>query len=844
MTKFSYTLFLLLVFGCFLLPIDVSAQTAPNSFNYEEGGNFEIGGVTVSGNEYSDATSIAALSGLTVGKKIQIPGTDIPGAIKKLWKLRLFTDVQISQTKKIGDVIFLEIIVEEKPRLSRHSFVGVKKSFHEEMNKKVNRYLVKGSIVTESMKMNSINALKTYWIDKGFLDVTVDVSEMPDSVYLNSVRLQFDVNRNKRVKIQDIVFEGNNSVKSNKLVRMMKNTRRIKRFFTKSKLVDSELKTDIQTMVAFYNTKGYKDCTIEVDSLYRTGEKKRLMLKMKVNEGNQYYFRDIVWNGNSIYSSEQLSKQLGIEKGDVFNQELLDTRLSFSPDGRDVTSLYMDNGYLFFQINPIEKAIQNDSIDLEIRIFEGALAYIDKVIIKGNDRTHDHVVRRELRTKPGAVFSRSDIIRSQREIANLGYFNPETISINTPVNQQRGTVDIEYIVEEKPSDQLELSAGWGGAGRGVIGTLGVTFNNFSVRNLLKKETWSPLPQGDGQRLSIRGQTNGRFYQSYNASFTEPWLGGKKPTSFTLGLFHSAYTNGLDKETSSFAKLSFTGASVGVGTRLKWPDDFFVSSTTLSFQNITLNNWTGFAVDDGSRLNYGTYNNLSLNQTISRSSVNEPIFPRSGSKISLSAQVTLPYSAFNNKDYSVLGNEEKFQWLEYHKWNFRAEWYTTLIGKLVLKTGIKVGALGYYNEDIGRSPFERFELGGDGLSNQGGIEGKDIISMRGYEPTDLAANFNNGVSTGAAVFDKMTLELRYPISLNPSSTIYVLTFFEGGNAWKNFRDFNPLDLKRSAGVGLRVFLPMFGTLGFDYGYGFDKDLEPGTKWGEYAQFNIVLGFEPE
>ena len=491
-----------------------------------------------------------------------------------------------------------------------------------------------------------------------------------------------------------------------------------------------------------------------------------------------------------------------------------------------------------------------DSIDLELRIFEGPQATIDKVTIAGNDRTHEHVIRRELRTRPGQKFSRTDIVRSQREIVNLGYFNPEALGISTPVNAQRGTVDIEYTVEEKPSDLLELSAGWGGAGRGVIGTLGVSFNNFSLRNILHKETWSPLPQGDGQRLSLRAQTNGRFFQSYNASFTEPWLGGKKPNSFTVAGFLTRVTNGQLSTSVNFQRLTIASLSVGLGTRLKWPDDNFVSNTTLTYQVLNLDNWqtANFGLDDGTFVTDGRFNNISINQTISRSTINEPIFPTSGARFSLSVQLTPPYSVLGNDQSNVGGEsgatpQERFRFVEYHKWRFNAEWFTALVGKLTLRASAKIGLLGSYNDDVGVSPFERFVLGGDGLSNQqSNLLGFDLISLRGYEEEDLP----NSGEGGAAVFDKFTVELRYPISLNPSATIFVLAFFEGGNSFNRIREFNPFDVRRSAGLGVRVFLPVFGTLGFDYGLGFDRDdVNPDNGiFNNFGNFNIILGFEPE
>lgn len=813
-------------------------------FDYGEPKDYEIGGVTVVGADYSDDNAIISIAGFKVGDKIRVPGNAMSKAIQALWKLRLFTDVQIYKTKTIGDVIFLEIVVQERPRLSRHSFKGAKKSNHDDLNEEVNKHLLKGGIITENVKMNAKEAIEDYYIGKGFLDAKVSIDEISDNKKVNSVRLVFNIDRGERIKIQDITFSGNDNAKSRKLRNLLENTRRKKRLFASSKLIMDDYKEDKKKIIAYYNTIGFRDARILGDSIWRN-EDGELMLNIDVEEGDRYFFRNIAWKGNSIYDTKTLRDVLGIEKGEVYNQELLQTRLSFSQDGRDVSTLYMDNGYLFFQVDPIEVAIVEDSIDLEIRIFEGPQATIDKVTITGNDRTHEHVVRRELRTRPGQKFSRTDIIRSQREIINLGYFNPEALGIDTPVNPQRGTVDIVYQVEEKPSDQLELSAGWGG-NRRVIGTLGVAFNNFSLRNIMKKETWSPLPQGDGQRLSLRAQTNGQFYQSYNISFTEPWLGGRKPTSFTVAGFYNRFAFG-QRNTTTYQRFDIIQGSVSLGTRLKWPDDNFVSSTQLNIQTLRLQNWLQglFRTDNGETVATGKFNNFSIKQTIARSSINDPIFPRNGSRIQIEGQFTLPYSLFNNKDYSDLPAEEKFRWLEYHKWRFTAEWYSQIVGKLTLKAAAKIGILGFYNKDIGTSPFERFQLGGDGINNQQfGFAGVDIISMRGYEIEDLPANANpnGGGNVATPVFDKFTVELRYPLSLNPSSTIYVLAFVEGGNSWRNIRDFNPFEVKRSTGLGLRVFLPMFGVLGFDYGIGFDK-IGPRTI-ENMGNFNIVLGFEPE
>jgi len=822
------------------------ADTVP-VMTYEEPTDYEIGEIKVTGANFSDDNAVIGISGLKTGDKIRIPGPEIAKAIKALWKLRLFTDVQILLDKTIGDVVFLEIRVQERPRLSRYSYEGVKKGKHDDLNEEVDKFLLKGGIVTENVKVNAAESIEQFFIDKGYLDVDVNVKEYPDTSRVNSVRLVFDVDRGSRVKIQDITFSGNDNIKDKKLRKEMKETRPKRRLFASSKFIKREYEADKEKIITFYNNIGFRDARVLGDSIWRE-EDGDLRVHINLNEGERYYFRDIEWKGNSIYDEETLASVLGIEKGDVYNQELLETRLRFSQDGRDVSTLYMDNGYLFFQVDPIEVAIAEDSIDLEIRIFEGPQATIDKVIIKGNDRTHEHVVRRELRTIPGEKFSRSQIIRSQREIINLGYFNPETLGINTPVNPERGTVDIEYTVEERPSDQLELSAGWGGQRR-VIGTLGVSFNNFSLRNITNKEAWRPLPMGDGQRLSVRAQTNGDFYQSYNLSFTEPWLGGKKPNSFTVAGFYNRFAFGR-RNTASYQRFNIIQGSVSLGTRLKWPDDNFVSSTALNVQTLSLNNWQRglFRTDDGQIITDGNYNNFSIKQTLARSTISDPLFPKEGSRVSLSVQFTLPYSLlFNkNRDYTELPAQEKFRYLEYHKWRFDAEWYTPIAGNLILKAQAKIGVLGAYNDNIGVVPFERFQLGGDGINNQQfGFAGVDIISLRGYEVNDLPANLDptTGQTIATPVFDKFTVELRYPISLNPSSTIYVLAFAQGGNAWRSLRDFNPFDLKRSAGLGLRVFLPMFGVLGFDYGIGFDK-VGRNLGFSDLADFNIVLGFEPE
>jgi outer membrane protein insertion porin family len=824
----------------FLLLTQVSfGQDGNKIIDYNEPKMYEIGQITVTGNEYTDENAVIGITGLRVGSKVRIPGEDISKAVQAMWRLRLFKDVSIVVEKIIGDVIFLKINLTETPRVYRYSYQGVKKSIHETLNEMVSTYVIKGASVKESNKVSASNAIKRFYIEKGFLDVKIDVEESVDTTRINATKLDFIIDKGEKVKIENIYFVGNTAIKAKKLRGKLAGTKKKGRFLGKSKYVKKDYDEDKTSLITYYNTIGYRDAYIISDSIWRNPEGE-LAIQINIAEGQRYYFRNIIWKGNSIYDADRLNAHLRIEKGDVYNEEELTQRLNFSQDGTDVSTLYQDKGYLFFRVDPIETAIDGDSIDLEMRIFEGPQATIDKVEILGNDRTHEHVIRRELDTQPGKKFSRSDIIRSQRKIIALGYFDPEKLNIANPINQQRGTVDLIYTVEERPSDQLELSAGWGGFS-GIIGTLGVTFNNFSIRNIFNGKAWRPLPQGDGQKLSIRAQTNGQFLQSYNFSFTEPWLGGNKPNSFSLGGFYTKY----DQRFFGRGVLAIARGFIGLGSQLKWPDNSFISNTTLNIENINLDNYSfgGFFFNNQA-VTRGSYNNFSIKQVFARSTIYEPIFPTSGSKFSLTLQFTPPYSLFGaKKNYDDLSVQDRFKWLEYHKWRFDAEWYTSLAGKLVLKTAAKIGLLSYYNSEIGLSPFERFELGGDGLSNQTtGITGKDILALRGYEVEDLDANQQGA----ASVFNKFTVELRYPISSNPNSSIFLLTFLEGGNSWIGTRNWNPFDLKRSAGMGLRVFLPMFGLLGFDYGFGFDKPslIRNNSKWTEFGKFSIILGFEPD
>lgn len=809
--------------------------TTISTLDYKAPQTYEIGGIEVQGAEYTDANGIIAITGLSLGQTIRIPSDQIGKAIRNLWKQGLFVDVAIDIEKKMGDIVFLEIKVQEYPRFAQHGYKGIPKGQHDDANAVVHRYLQKGRAATPAMKYAAINALKELYIEKGFLDVEIEVDENEDAILKNSVRWVFNVKKGKRVRIANINFYGTNASPKGKLYRSMKETKRnnLWALFKPSKFIKKAYETDKDNLIAYYNSIGHRDAIITKDSVYFVQKKHRkvLQIDIHINEGNTYHFGKIDFKGNTIYSDKVLHQIIGIEQGAIYDKSLFTTRLEFDKNGRDLKTLYMDNGYLFFRANPVEKGIRGDSIDYEVRIVEGPIAKIGTVTIRGNTRTSEHVIRRELRTLPGNNFSRSDLIRSQRELAALNYFNPETMQINTPVNVERGTVDIEYVLEEKTSDQIELSAGWGGTT--VFGTAGVKLTNFSLRKLFQPKLWDPLPAGDGQTLSFRIQTNGPAYQSYNISFTEPWLGGKKPNSLTFSAYYSNFTNGYTEESSSLRRLQVTGATIGWGTRLKFPDDFFVYQASLNYKKMDLLRWQDLNIPSG------TYHNLSFNQTISRNSLDNPIFPTRGSNIALSLSLTLPYSLLSGDNNSVdptLGD----QLVEYHKWDFTTEWYGKLAKNFVIKLGVKMGFLGYYNPNKGLTAFDRYELGGNGLSNPQTVQGRDVISLRGYEVGDLSANGN-----GAAIYNKFSLEFRYLISPNPSATIWALAFLEAGDVWSDAKTYNPFQMRRSAGIGFRVFLPMFGTLGVDYGIGFDKPNLDGVKdFTKYGTFNIVLGVEPK
>ncbi len=806
MKKYIYAILITL-----LLPFLSNAQFTVNSaiedISYASPKEYEIGGITVSGAKYFSNQAIIAVAGLSIGETIQVPGDKLTKAIKNLWAQKLFGNIAIKAIKIEKNKIFLDINVSELPRLHKFKFKGVKKGKQKDLREAIS--LITGMIVTDNLIINTKNTIKSFYVNKGFLNAKVEIIQKEDTIRPNNVILTIEVNKGERTKIQDINFEGNSAITSGKLRRSIKDVK-ISRFyniFTVSKYIPNTYNENKYSIIDIYNEKGFRDAKIVSDSVYKVSDK-LVSINIKIDEGNKYYFRNIKWVGNAVHSTEELNKILDIKKGEIYNKKTLDSRLLMNQSGRDVSSLYLDNGYLFFQVNPVEVNIENDSIDLEMRVYEGKKAIINKVTIVGNDKTKDHVIRREIRTNPGQLFSRQDIIRTQRELAQLGYFDPETLGVNPKPNQEDGTVDIEYKVEEKPSDQIELSGGWGG-GR-VLGTLGVSFSNFSIKNFFKASAWRPLPAGDGQRLSLRAQSSGTGYQSYSMSFTEPWLGGRKPNSLSVSLSNSIQSVGSGDTKQS---INIYTASVGLGKRLKFPDDFFTLYNELSYQYYVLNNYfSTFAFSTGFA------NNIAFRHVLSRNSIDSPIYPRSGSSLTLTLKYTLPYSWFrpSGTDYSTLSSQEKNKFVEFHKWKFQTQWFTQLThGKrsFVLNTKMGFGYLGSYNKSLGTSPFERFYLGGDGLSGFS-LDGREIIALRGYGNGVLSPN------TGASVITKYTAEIRYPFSLNPSATIFGLVFGEAGNSWGSFSEANPFQVNKAAGVGIRIFMPMFGMLGLDWGYRFD------------------------
>lgn len=846
------------------------------SINYSSPKEYEIADIKVEGVQFLDNNALISLSGLRVGDKIKIPGDEVSASIRKLWKQGIIGNVDIVADKVEGDKVWLTIKLTERPRLTRYEFEGVTKGQVTELKDKID--LVRGKILTDVVIKNTELAVKRFMESKGYLNATVRIVQDKDTVLNNSVNIRILVDKNAKVKVKRINFTGDEHFASGRLRGKMKNTGEVPRFslpkdllektlfilnpknlgyflthkkktswkdakeylgeqvnvnvFKSSKFIKSDFEEDKETLLTFYNAQGYRDAEVVSDSVYSIN-RKYLNIDIKVDPGQKYYFRDIVWEGNYIYSDDQLAQVLGVDKGDVYDLDLINKKLNYNPAGADISSLYMDDGYLFFSVTPVEIGVNNDSIDVEMRVYEGVQATINEVTISGNEKTNEHVIRRELRTLPGDKFNRSLLIRTQRELSQLGYFDPEQVNPVPIPNPADETVDIEWQLVERPNDQIELSGGWGGA-FGFVGTLGLSFNNFSIKNIPHFDKWRPLPMGDGQKLSLRVQANGRRFQSYSMSFNEPWLGGRKPNNFGINFSHSVSRSLNFRTNESFGKLSVTGGALSLGRRVTWPDDYFTVSNSLSFQKYNIEGAQfgrayGFVGDSYS---------LTFNTTIARNSVDNPMYPRTGSSLSLSASFTPPYSLMNNKDYDNLDNADQYRFLEYHKWNLDFKYYLKLAGKLVLAPRIHFGFLGSYSDKVGVGPFERFQLGGDGLTGQNFILGTDVVGLRGYENNVITPPPGPDGIRGGTVFTKFVMELRYPVSLNPSATIYALTFFDGGNNWDNFDEFNPYNLYRSAGVGVRIFMPAFGLLGLDWGYGLDP--APGRLEVSGPQFHFSIG----
>ena len=796
--------------------------------NYQKGELYTIDEIKVTGLKRFNEQTVIAYTGLSKGKELRIPGEEISRVINKLWKLELFSDINFYLTKIQDKKASIEISIKELPSLSEFTIIGLKKSKEETIIDEIE--IKKGQKITE----NFIETTKNYIVNKykknGFLNTKVSINTRPDSVGINNEKMLINIDLGDRVKINSINFEGNKIVKSSNLKKQMKKTKTKLpgRFWKKSKFIEEDYKNDLSAIVDYYKEKGYRDARILADSVLV--DKNTIDLNIEINEGNKYYFGNINFLGNSIYSDELLSRALGLYKGDVYNGVLLKKRIAddSKPDGEDITNLYQNNGYLFSTINAVEIAAENDTINFEIRINEGKPAFFDKITVIGNDRTNDNVIYRELRTKPGELYSKDKIVRTVRELGQLGFFDPEQISPDFKnVDPNAGTVDIEYGLVEKSASQVELQGGYGGGG--FIGTLGLSFNNFSLKNLKNKSAWKPVPMGDGQALSLRLQAN-RFYRVYSFSLSDPWFGGEQPVQFSTSFSHTKqyrynfFTGRVDKSQS----FEITGASIGLAKRLRVPDDYFLLSQTLSYQYYNLNNYyTGLFT-----FGEGKSNNVSYTVALSRNNTyTNPIFPLGGSEFMLSARFSLPYSLWNGVDYANLGNldeyqdndgnpdqakidQERFKWLEFYKIKFKGTWYTRLVDKLVLRTHTEFGFLGAYNNDRGVIPFDRFFLGGDGMS-QYAMDGREMISLRGYPNQSLST------TNGSTIYNRFSLELRYPITLKPAASIFGLTFLEAGQGYDNFREFNPFNSKRSMGFGLRIFMPAFGLLGIDFAYGLDN-----------------------
>ena len=835
------------------------AQSKGVVVDYNNPQKYVIGGVTVEGNNHFSQEQILQVTGLREGMEVTVPSETFSSIVNRLWLQKFFEDVAVSvdSIAPSRDTAFFKIHIVERPRVSRWTFSGVKSGEQKELQDRLN--LRRGGEFSEYVAKTSSDIIKRYFKEKGFQNVDVTVNTKKDTMVRSAIRVQFAVDRGNKVKIKKINFNGANNVKESKLVRAMKKTRdnRFQNIFSSKKFQEKEYDNDKRAMLSVFNEAGYRDARIVKDTMYYI-EPDRLQIDFEIDEGKKYYFRNVTWTGNSVYSSEVLNDILMIKKGDVYDVVTMEKRLfgGGKQNEYDVSKLYRDNGYLFFSIQPVELNVAGDSVDVEMRIVEGKPATLNNIVINGNDLTNERVVRRQVFTRPGYLFSQTDFERSIREIASMGQFDPEAImdpakGYSIIPNQMNNTVDIVYNVTEKPSSQLELSGGWGG--NTFVATVGVSFNNFSTRRFFDKTAWRPVPLGDAQNLSVRFQTNGTYYTSLSASFSEPWLFGKKPTSLNMSLYYTRQTNSYlaFNILNNDEYMEVYGFAAGIGKRLKWPDNYFVLYNQISWQTYKLQNWAyQFMFDTG------ISHNLSYTLSLSRNSTDQQIYPRQGSDFSFSLQLTPPYSLLRKKgiagydkegnaieakswkdiDYDLQTSQQRYKWIEYHKWSFKGAIYTKLVGDLVLMARAQFGYLGYYNRKWGYSPFEGFRVGGDGMSGYD-TYGSEIVSLRGYENyslTPTATSSATGNYYAGNVYDKFTVELRYPVILQPQSTIYALLFLEGGNCWSDIRDFNPFQIKRSAGVGVRVFLPMIGLLGVDWGWGFDDPVN-----GK-SQFHFVIG----
>ena len=853
-----------LVILCVLaaLYFPLSAQEGKGiTVDYNNPKEYIVSGISVEGNKYVSSNKIIDFTGMVEGMKLTVPGDDVSSIIDRLWFSTYFEDatIAIDSIVPTRDSAYFKISVVERPRVSAWTYSGIKSGERKEIEERVN--LRRGGVFSDYVAKTATDIILRYYKEKGFLLAKVDVQPQVDSMIKGAIRVNFAIDKGKKVKIKKITFSGDISLKEGKLVRSMKKTKdaRLINFFSSKKFDEKEYPNDKKGLISAFNEAGYRDARIVKDTMYYI-EPDRLQIDFTIDEGKKYYFRNITWTGNSVYSTDDLNNILMIRKGDIYDVVTMEHRLfgGGKQNEYDVSKLYRDQGYLFFNVQPVELNIEGDSVDVEMRIVEGKPATLNNIIINGNDLTNERVVRRQVFTRPGYLFSQTDFERSIREIASMGQFDPEAIAdpatgYSIIPNQLTNTVDLVYNVTEKPSSQLELSGGWGG--NTFVATVGVSFNNFSTRRFFDKSAWRPVPLGDAQNLAIRFQTNGTYYTSLSASFMEPWLFGKKPTSLSISAYYTRQTNsylalGMLNNDEFFEVYGF---AAGIGNRLKWPDNYFVLYNQLSWQTYRLQNWPGSFIFDT-----GISHNLSYTISLSRNSTDQVIYPRQGSDFTLSLQLTPPYSLLRKKnkgvldadgnptraaswrdvDYNLQSSRDRYRWIEYHKWSFKGAVYTKLVGDLVLMARAQFGYLGYYNRNWGYSPFEGYLVGGDGMSGYN-TYGQEVISLRGYSnysltPMTMTQYTSQGYAYSGNVYDKFTVELRYPVVLQPQSTIFALVFLEGGNCWSDIKDFNPFQIKRSAGVGVRVFLPVVGLLGVDWGWGFDDDTNG------RSQFHFVIG----